>query len=143
MKKILLDTNAYSSYLRGDKKVLDILSDAEKILLSVFVIGELYYGFRGGNNESRNKLILEQFIDKPNVKIIRASQETAEIFAVIKHNLKKSGNPIPLNDVWIAAHALETSSVLVTYDRHFQQVSNLRIWDFGTSASRKILDVGL
>ena len=128
-KKILLDTNAYSHYLRGNQKVLSVLASSEEILLSVFVLGELYYGFRGGSNESSNKLILEQFIDKPNVKIIRASRDTAEIFAIAKHNLKKSGNPIPLNDVWIAAHALETGSVLVTYDHHFQKIENLRIWD--------------
>ena len=128
MKKILLDTNAYSSYLRGDQRVLNILSSSEKVFLSVFVIGEIIYGFKNGSKESKNKLILDKFIQKSTVKILKASQETSEIFAIIKYNLKKSGTPIPINDVWIAAQALETGSVLVTYDKHFQKITNLRIW---------------
>jgi tRNA(fMet)-specific endonuclease VapC len=42
---------------------------------------------------------------------------------------KKSGTPIPINDAWIAAHALETGSVLVTFDEHFTAVPGLRLWD--------------
>ncbi|MCX6569073.1 MAG: PIN domain-containing protein [Candidatus Aminicenantes bacterium] len=50
-------------------------------------------------------------------------------FGLIKAALKRSGQPIPLNDVWIAAHALETGAVLVTYDTHFTAVPGLRTWD--------------
>ncbi|MCK5914654.1 MAG: PIN domain-containing protein, partial [Deltaproteobacteria bacterium] len=53
---------------------------------------------------------------------------TAEIFGDLKEKLKKNGSPIPINDVWIAAHALETSSVLITYDAHFQNITGLRRW---------------
>jgi predicted nucleic acid-binding protein len=48
---------------------------------------------------------------------------------MIKSSLKKAGQPLPLNDVWIAAHALETGSVLVTYDSHFSDVPGLRTWE--------------
>ena len=44
-------------------------------------------------------------------------------------SLKRSGKPLPVNDVWIAAHALETGSILVTYDDHFASVPGLRLWD--------------
>jgi len=46
----------------------------------------------------------------------------------LKDNLRKLGTPIPINDVWIAAHALETGSVLVTYDDHFSRIPGLRLW---------------
>jgi tRNA(fMet)-specific endonuclease VapC len=44
-------------------------------------------------------------------------------------SLRKSGTPIPINDVWIAAQCLETGSLLVTYYNHFAQIPGLRLWD--------------
>jgi tRNA(fMet)-specific endonuclease VapC len=66
---------------------------------------------------------------KSTVSILEASKETAEIFGLIKHSLKRTGHPIPVNDVWIGAHALETGSILLTYDRHFAYIPGLRLWD--------------
>ena len=129
MKKIILDTNAYSSYLRGDHNVLEALSKADIVYLSIFVLAELYYGFKGGTKEKTNKGLLEKFIQKPTVTILNATSETSEIFAEIKHSLKKTGSPIPINDVWIASHSIETGSVLVTYDTHFKKIPGLRLWD--------------
>jgi len=50
------------------------------------------------------------------------------IFAEIKHALKRAGTPLPLNDVWIAAQALETGAVLATFDARFANVPGLRLW---------------
>jgi tRNA(fMet)-specific endonuclease VapC len=97
--------------------------------MSVFVLGELFAGFRAGTRELRNKRILQQFLDKPSVRVLEAGRETAEVFGLVKDALKKSGKPIPTNDVWIAAHALEAGAVLVTFDRHFAVVPGLRLWD--------------
>jgi predicted nucleic acid-binding protein len=47
------------------------------------------------------------------------------VFGAVKQQLKTDGSPIPLNDVWIAAHAIESGSWLVTYDRHFQNVAGI------------------
>jgi tRNA(fMet)-specific endonuclease VapC len=62
------------------------------------------------------------------VTVLEATIETADIFGLIMASLKKSGNPIPINDVWIAAHALETGSILMTYDDHFARIPGLRLW---------------
>ena len=129
MRAVLLDTSAYARYLAGDDKVLDSLARAGRVHLSVFVLGELFAGFRAGAQEKRNRRILDQFLAKPGVAVLEATQETAEYFGMIKAALRKAGRPIPLNDVWIAAHALETASVLVTYDTHFIAVPGLRTWD--------------
>ncbi|MEE8605151.1 MAG: type II toxin-antitoxin system VapC family toxin [Candidatus Aminicenantaceae bacterium] len=129
MRKILLDTNAYIGYLRGDEQVLAYLGQAEFVYMSVFVMGELYSGFRAGKKEKENKQILERFLMKSTVSVLEGSKETAEIFGLIKDSLKKIGHPIPVNDVWIGAHALETGSVLLTYDRHFAVIPGLRLWD--------------
>jgi tRNA(fMet)-specific endonuclease VapC len=129
MRAVLLDTNAYVRFLAGDNRVLSCLACAGRVYISVFVLGELFAGFRAGSKEKQNRKILDRFLAKPGVTILDATRETAEYFGLIKAALKKSGQPIPLNDVWIAAHALETGAVLVTYDTHFAAVPGLRTWD--------------
>jgi tRNA(fMet)-specific endonuclease VapC len=129
MRNVLLDTNAYIGYLRGDERVLSYLGQAEIVYMSVFVMGELYAGFRAGKREKENKQILERFLIKSTVSVLEASKDTAEIFGMVKDSLKRTGHPIPVNDVWIGAHALETGSVLLTFDRHFAFIPGLRLWD--------------
>ena len=128
MRHVLIDTNAYCSLLVGDEAVLDAIATAETLYMSVFVMGELLAGFRGGRKQQQNLRTLHTFLAKPTVSILDATQETAEVFGGIKHDLKKAGTPIPMNDVWIAAHAMETGSVLVSYDAHFEKVPGLRLW---------------
>lgn len=129
MRKILLDTNAYVGYLRGDEKVLAYLGQADVVYMSVFVMGELYAGFRASQREKENRRILESFLLKSTVSVLEASKETAEIFGMIKGSLKEIGHPIPVNDIWIGTHALETGSILITFDQHFVSIPGLRIWD--------------
>lgn len=129
MKKIILDTNAYARLLAGDDDVLIAASSAETVYMSVFVLGELFAGFAGGAKKRENREILQRFLIKPAVKILNATAETAEVFGQVKFNLKRSGTPLPINDVWIAAHALETGSAIVTYDTHFKSIPGLRLWE--------------
>jgi tRNA(fMet)-specific endonuclease VapC len=128
MSKLLIDTSAYSRLLLGDADVRKALEAADLVYMSVFVLAELYFGFKGGSKETRNREVLTRFVGRPTVRIVAATQETAEVFAAIKHGLKRAGTPLPLNDVWIAAHALETGSVLATFDSHFANVPGLRLW---------------
>jgi len=129
MKKIVLDTNAYTRLLTGEEDVLNVIGTAETVYMSIFVLGELYAGFAGGTKERGNKDTLNRFLLKHSVKILNATSETAEVFGIVKQDLKKAGTPLPINDVWIAAHALETGSTLVTYDGHFKKIAGLRRWD--------------
>ncbi|MFQ6109003.1 MAG: PIN domain-containing protein, partial [Candidatus Aminicenantales bacterium] len=87
MRKILLDTNAFVGYLRGDEKVLLYLGQAGCVYMSVFVMGELYTGFRAGEREKENKHSVERFLMKSTVSVLEASRETAEIFGLIKDSL--------------------------------------------------------
>jgi len=128
MRKVLIDTNAYAKLLTGDTLVLEEISRADIVYMSVFVLGELYAGFKSGSKEKENQKILRQFLDKSTVHILDATHETSEIFGLVKSNLKKIGKPIPLNDVWISAHVLESGSSLITYDNHFKNVPGLRLW---------------
>ncbi len=136
MSRVLLDSIAYARYVAGDRIVSAALGDADEVLLSVIVLGELLAGFRTGSHEARNKEILSAFLEKPTVSILSATGETADYYGRIWASLRRAGRPIPTNDVWIAAQALETGALLITYYAHFADVPGLRIWDgfSGTSA---------
>ncbi len=129
MKKIVLDTNAYVELLNGNEHVLNALGKAENVYLPVIAIGELLTGFKGGSREAENRKLLERFLQKSTVQILDLTMETAEVFSEIQSNLKKTGNPLPVNDVWIAAGAVETGSVVVTFDSHFQKIPAVRVWN--------------
>ncbi len=129
MTKIILDTNAYSEFMSGNKQVFNAIIDAEIIYISTIMIGELFAGFRGGTRYKKNKDELNLFLSKEGIKILNVSIETSEIFGEIKAELSKKGKMIPLNDIWIAAHTVETGAKLVTFDSHFKVINGLRIWD--------------
>ncbi len=129
MKKILLDTNAYSAFMAGDKRVFDSMIEAEVIYISTVMLGELFAGFHGGQKFNQNNDELRRFLSKDSIHVIDVTIETAEIFGEIKSGLVKQGTMIPLNDIWIAAHTIETGSKLITYDEHFKHVNGLRIWE--------------
>jgi tRNA(fMet)-specific endonuclease VapC len=129
MTKIILDSSAYTRFVSGDRAVLAVLSNAKTVYFSVFVLGELFAGFKAGTHEAANKKILSAFLEKPSVAFLPASEETADCYGRIWVALRKAGRPIPTNDVWIAAQAIETGSVLVTFDAHFSLVPGLRLWD--------------
>ncbi|MGD8765563.1 MAG: type II toxin-antitoxin system VapC family toxin [Desulfobacteraceae bacterium] len=129
MKKIILDTNAYTRLLTGDENVLDAVASADVVFMSIFVLGELHAGFVGGSKELKNRDVLKRFLLKASVKILNATYETAEVFGSIKNSLTQAGTPLPINDVWIAAHGIETGSIVITYDAHFSKVPGLRLWE--------------
>lgn len=127
MKSLLLDTNSYSEFVRGSHTVLDAITVFDYIYMSVIVIGELYDGFLGGSNFNRNVALLNIFLGKRKVRILGISEDTAKVFGRIKQELKKKGSQIPINDVWIAAQAIEKNATLLSFDKHFTKVSDLKL----------------
>ena len=126
MEVVFLDTNAYAAYRAGNQSILIALGQAEAIHLSLFVLAELLAGFRGGRREAVNRRELDLFLRKPGVQLTLPSRRTAEYFALIKNRLRTKGTPIPINDVWIAAHCLEHGALLISADAHFDHVEGLR-----------------
>lgn len=123
--RLLLDTNAYSALARGDGEALATIRDADELLLSVIVIGELRYGFQYGRQVKQNEVALADFMRRPFVVIVPVSDVTADRYARIAASLKRKGSPIPQNDVWIAAQAMEHGANLFSFDKHFRNVDGL------------------
>jgi tRNA(fMet)-specific endonuclease VapC len=124
---VTLDTSAYSELGRAHKAISEVVRRSETIALSAIVLGELHSGFRAGNRCAENIAQLAQFLDKPSVRVLNVTEETALRYAEIDLYLRKRGRPIPRNDVWIAAVALEHGLHLVTLDVHFREIPLLLI----------------
>ena len=123
--RVLLDSNAYSRLMRGDDQTAAVVRDATEILMSAVVVGELLYGFRNGSRFDRNVADLRSFLDNPYVSFVPVGPISADRYSRIAAALRAKGNPIPTNDVWIAAHAMETGADLVSADRHFEAVDGI------------------
>ena len=120
--RLLLDTSAYSAFMRSHAEVLSAIQGADEILLSSVVIGELFAGFIKGGRRRKNENELRKFLGSPRVAILDVTEETAERYAVILNSLWQAGTPIPTNDIWIAASAMEHGLQLLTTDEHYQKV---------------------
>jgi tRNA(fMet)-specific endonuclease VapC len=123
--KLLLDTNAYTALFRGDEGVAARVRNASQILISTVVAGELLFGFRNGSRYGANRKELEDFLASPYVVLLPVTLETADRFGRIAAGLRGKGTPLPTNDIWIAAHAMESGADLLSFDQHFAHVDEI------------------
>ena len=120
-----LDTNAYSAFARGHRGMLTLVDSSRWIGLPVVVLGELEGGFGHGAKTALNRALLDAFEKEAFVHTLPVNQIVAKIYGEMYVELRKSGRPIPQNDMWIAAIAIAARVPLVTYDRHFDRVPDL------------------
>ena len=120
--RVSLDTSAYSALDRGHAGVMDILERADEIVISLVAIAELLAGFGGGQRAHHNRSELQRFMALPGVAAGIPDLTTAERYAEIALHLRRQGTAIPINDIWIAAHAMQHGLQVVTLDHHFTKV---------------------
>ena len=123
--KVLLDTNIISALLKGDTSVANHIDNTSEVYLSSIVIGELFYGAEYSVKVEQNIANIKQLIATYN--ILDIDNDTALVYGKIKADLRKKGTPIPENDIWIASSAIQHKLKLSTRDKHFLQISNLKI----------------
>ena len=127
VNEILLDTNAYAAFKQGLPDAVDIVQRATHLALSSTVLGELLAGFAVGSREAKNRAELQQFLGSDRVYIFPVDDGTAAYYATVYRILRNKGRPIPTNDMWIAASALQQGYALFSYDGHFQHVDGLLV----------------
>jgi tRNA(fMet)-specific endonuclease VapC len=131
VSRILLDTSAYSAILRGDMRIARVMQEADEIAINAIVLGELKAGFRKGRHRERNEQELAEFLASPRARVLGLDEETADRYAVILDSLRSAGNPIPTNDVWIAATAMQHGFRILTTDQHFRKIPQIVVDAFG------------
>lgn len=123
-QSFLIDTNAAAAYLNGDSVLAQLLLE-NAVVISTIVLGELYYGAEHSTRREQNLARIETFADGR--VVIGCDEQTARYYGSIKSALRLSGRPIPDNDIWIAAQAMQHTLTVVTRDAHFQHVQNLSV----------------
>jgi tRNA(fMet)-specific endonuclease VapC len=120
-----LDTSAYSNFRRGNEEVVALLDRADVVGVPTVALGELRTGFLLGGRRQRNEAELDAFLENPVVRVLSVDAETSRHYAEIVAELRKTGTPIPTNDVWIAATAARNGASVLTCDEHFQRIGRV------------------
>ena len=130
MSPVLLDTSAYSALFRKHPTVVELVELAESLYLTPIVLGELRAGFLLGGKREANERALREFLQSSRVSILPIDDETANRWAMITVFLKKAGTPVAVNDVWIAASAMQHGLPILTSDVDFQKIPQVIVHHF-------------
>ena len=123
--EVALDTNALSDFAAGSEALGHALLPFRSLALPVTVLGEYRYGLHGSKRQAR---LIEWLLELlPEVRILEITERTTAVYARVRHQLRAAGTPMPENDVWIAAVAIEHSLPLASRDKHFKLVRGLEV----------------
>ena len=123
--RCLLDTNIIIALFAEEVSVKTRLTQAAEVFVSSVAIGELCFGARKSWRVQENLARIDEFA--ANNVVLGCDIETAQRYGEIKNALQRKGRPIPENDMWIAAIALQHDLVLITRDAHFKEVDGLKV----------------
>jgi tRNA(fMet)-specific endonuclease VapC len=121
---VILDTNALSAFVDGDPGVGEVLRNQARACIPVIVLGEFRYGIA----QSRHRASYEQWLESQlrHFDVLAVTEETANAYAALRVGLKQRGTPIPANDAWIAALALQHRLPVLSRDKHFDAVPRIK-----------------
>ncbi|HET9305932.1 MAG TPA: type II toxin-antitoxin system VapC family toxin [Candidatus Sulfotelmatobacter sp.] len=121
---MIVDTNALSAAADNDSAVISVLARAEQMAIPVIVLGEFRYGIA----QSRHRASYENWLaDLLNdCLVLDVNEPTTHYYAEIILELKRTGKPIPTNDLWIAALCRQHSLPVLSRDRHFDLVAGTK-----------------
>jgi predicted nucleic acid-binding protein len=125
---VILDTNALSAFVDGDRAVGVVLRHQPRAAIPVIVLGEFRYGIAGSRHRRTYEAWLEA--ELPGFEVLAVTDETAVAYAALRVSLKRSGRPIPANDAWIAALARQHRLPVLSRDEHFDAVPDLERHDW-------------
>lgn len=123
--KFLLDTNIVIALFKNDNLVINKIIEAKEIFISNITVGEMYFGAYKSSKVKNNIKQIDSFVASN--KILNCDSTTAKHYGQIKNKLKIKGKPIPENDVWIAAITMQYDLILVSRDKHLQEIENLSL----------------
>ena len=125
-RRYLLDTNVLVDAFKARLDIPTTIQHSEAVFVSEIVLGEFKAGLNNSASGRKQREALDAFLRLPNVVEITLTPATTDLYAKVFRSLREAGRPIPVNDIWLAAQALEHGAVLVSRDRHFEAVANLQ-----------------
>jgi len=128
MLHYLLDTNIVIYVIkRRPLEVLGIFNQhAGRMAISAITLAELLHGAEKSSQISTNLNIVEDFCSR--LEVLPYGAKAARHYGSIRAALEKSGQPIGVNDLHIAAHARSEGLTLVTNNlKEFERVPALQV----------------
>ncbi len=123
--RFLLDTNIVIALFAEDPNIHERMANAVEVFIPSVAVGELYFGAYKSQKIEENISRIDEFT--LNNTVLACNTATAKLYGDIKNKLKEKGQPLPENDIWIAAIARQHDLTLVTRDIHFHVIENLKI----------------
>lgn len=127
LKAAVLDTSAIIAFFQGIPAAADVVRALDRLVLPAVVIGELLVGRRGPKAPGGADRSVRELLASRRVVVAAIGAGTAERYAAIVNGLREAGRPIPANDIWIAACAMESGLPVVTTDKHFLSVPQVLV----------------
>ena len=124
--RIALDTSRLTDLFQGDANLASFLGGCDEVWIPFVVLAEMKAGFLGGTRQIQNAALLSNLLNRETVAVLYADRETTEQYARLFVQLKRAGTPVPDNDLWIAALSMEHDLAVITRDRHFDHIPQLR-----------------
>ena len=123
--RILIDSNRFIDFCAGEMKVVDAFEQAALVVVPFLVLAEIRVGAHSIKRGDAQVRILGELLQQPGVRVVHSSDSTTHHYAALYARLRKAGTPIPTNDLWIAALAIEHSLVLYSRDAHFDLMPSI------------------
>jgi tRNA(fMet)-specific endonuclease VapC len=123
--RILIDSNRFIDFCAGEQAVVDAFEQAALLVVPFIVLAEIRVGAQSMKRGDAQARILGELLQQPGVRVAHSSDTTTHHYATLYARLKKAGTPIPTNDLWIAALAIEHSLVLYSRDAHFDLLASI------------------
>ncbi|MFH0824642.1 MAG: type II toxin-antitoxin system VapC family toxin [Pseudomonadota bacterium] len=121
--RFLLDTNIIIALFAGEREIKEQLAAAEEVFLPSIAVGELCYGAKKSARPQQNLERINELTES--IVVLACDVETARYYGDVKNKLRLKGQPLPENDIWIAALALQHNLTPATRDAHFQEIEGL------------------
>jgi tRNA(fMet)-specific endonuclease VapC len=122
---MVIDTNGYRDFCVGVPEAVERFRRASRVMIPFVTLAELRAGFLAGTEAGSNARVLAAFLIRPRVQVLLPDEDTTHHYARIWFQLRRQGTPIPTNDVWIAALAVQHNLMLYSRDAHFDQIGQL------------------
>jgi tRNA(fMet)-specific endonuclease VapC len=128
IERLALDTDAAVDYIRADRRSPPQISDAEKIVLPLTVVGELFHGAECSAHPEQNRVVIEAIVEQ--WEPLFPGIETARLYGQIRAALFRTTDNLSAskrNDLWIAALCIQHDLPLLTNDGGFDHIDGLSI----------------
>ncbi len=123
--RVLIDSNRFIDFCAGEAEVVETLEQASLLVVPFIVLAEIRVGALSVKRGDAQVRLLGELLQQPGVRVAHSTDTTAHHYAALYKKLRKAGTPIPTNDLWIAALAIEHSLLLYSRDAHFDRIPSL------------------